>query len=82
MARGKLNQSVKWARAKASARAILISLGVEPYRLKESNIETIKPYMDKDKPKSPKRFRRTKEELEQLKQFTEWQKNQRIENSK
>lgn len=66
MARGKLWQSVLWANAKASARAILIGLGVEPRRLKNLDIETVKPE-PVVLPKLEKRYRRSKEEMKQIK---------------
>lgn len=60
MARGKMWQSVLWANAKASARAILISLGIEPRRLKNLDIETVKPEPVVKLDVGPKRYRRSK----------------------
>lgn len=78
MPKRKFNNAYQVAQARASARAILTKLGVT--RFPEINDE--EPFVEREPETiitAPKRFRRTKQEMQELEAFTQWQLERRLQ---
>lgn len=77
MAKRKYNKAYKEALARASARTILEKLGVTHF----PKFDATEPFTEREPETiitTPKRFRRTKREMQELKAFTDWQLERRL----